>query len=62
MQSLTLQAPNAAVIGSKVTQAIIRDMLVGLLGSGDPHNNEHQRKLLLDFVRRTMVATGYNCP
>lgn len=62
MQSLTLQAPNAAVIGSKVTQAIIRDMLVGLLGSGDPHNNEHQRKLLLDFVRRTMIATGYNCP
>ncbi|URD79725.1 UDP-arabinose 4-epimerase, partial [Musa troglodytarum] len=55
-------APNAAVVGPEFTQVIIRDVPVDLLCSGLPHNNEHQRELLLDFVRRTMIATRHNSP
>ncbi|KAJ0980766.1 hypothetical protein J5N97_009021 [Dioscorea zingiberensis] len=60
MQSLLIQAPNAAVIGSEATRAISKEMPVELLRASLPHTDEQQRKQLLDFAQRSMPVTGFN--
>uniref|UniRef100_A0A5B7AWJ2 Uncharacterized protein n=1 Tax=Davidia involucrata TaxID=16924 RepID=A0A5B7AWJ2_DAVIN len=61
MQSLLMQAPaDTAVVGSDAARAISREMPVELLRASLPHTEEHQRKLLLDFVQRSMPVLGFN--
>ncbi|RWR85782.1 protein PAT1 1-like protein [Cinnamomum micranthum f. kanehirae] len=60
MQSLLMQAQNAAVIGLEAARAISKEMPVELLRASLPHTNENQRKLLLDFAQRSMPITGFN--
>ncbi|WOL12247.1 hypothetical protein Cni_G21013 [Canna indica] len=60
LQSLQMQSPNAAVVGSEVTRAISREMPVELLRASLPHTNEHQRKVLIEFSQRTIPAAGQN--
>uniref|UniRef100_A0A5B7AT93 Uncharacterized protein n=1 Tax=Davidia involucrata TaxID=16924 RepID=A0A5B7AT93_DAVIN len=61
MQSLLMQAPaDTAVVGSDAARAISREMPVELLRASLPHTDEHQRKLLLDFVQRSMPVLGFN--
>ncbi|KAK9274744.1 hypothetical protein L1049_021995 [Liquidambar formosana] len=61
MQSLLMQAPpSMAVIGSDAARAISKEMPVELLRASLPHTNEHQRKLLMDFARRSMPVGGFN--
>ncbi|XP_077244567.1 protein PAT1 homolog 1-like isoform X2 [Tasmannia lanceolata] len=60
VQSLMIQAPNAAIFGSEAARAISREMPVELLRASLPHTNEHQRKLLMDFAQRSMPVTGFN--
>lgn len=52
MQSLLIQAQNAAVVGPEATRAIGREMPVELLRASLPHTSETQRKLLLDLAQR----------
>lgn len=60
MQSLLMQAQNAAVIGLEAARAISKEMPVELLRASLPHTNENQRKLLLDFAQRSMPVTGFS--
>ncbi|KAG9439574.1 hypothetical protein H6P81_019739 [Aristolochia fimbriata] len=60
MQSLLMQAPNAALIGSEAARAISREMPVELLRASLPHTDERQRKMLLDFAQRSMPVPGFN--
>ncbi|KAI8557365.1 hypothetical protein RHMOL_Rhmol04G0005200 [Rhododendron molle] len=62
MQSIILQAlPETAVIGADATRAIIsKEMPVELLHASFAHNNEHQRKLLLDVAQRSMPVLESN--
>ncbi|RWR81884.1 protein PAT1 1-like protein [Cinnamomum micranthum f. kanehirae] len=60
MQTLLIQAQNAAAVGSEAARAIGREMPVELLRASLPHTNESQRKQLMDFAQRTMPITGFN--
>ncbi|KAA8523462.1 hypothetical protein F0562_009885 [Nyssa sinensis] len=61
MQSLLMQAPaDTAVVGSDVARAISMEMPVELLRASLRHTDEHQRKLLLDFVQRSTPVLGFN--
>lgn len=62
MQSLAVQNPYGADVGSEVAKAVSREIPVELLWVSLPHTNEQQRKLLLDFARRSMPVTAYNAP
>nr|CAD1834593.1 unnamed protein product [Ananas comosus var. bracteatus] len=62
MQSLVVQNPYGADVGSEVAKAVSREIPVELLWVSLPHTNEQQRKLLLDFARRSMPVTAYNAP
>ncbi|KAJ6832867.1 uncharacterized protein M6B38_342030 [Iris pallida] len=59
MQSLFIQTPSAADIGTEATRAVSREMPVELLRASLPHTNDYQRKQLLDFAQRSMPNTGY---
>ncbi|KAL8255132.1 hypothetical protein R6Q59_033353 [Mikania micrantha] len=61
VQSLLTQGcgpSEMAVIGSDAAKAISREMPVELLRASLPHTNENQKKLLLDFARRSMPVLG----
>ncbi|XP_068654120.1 protein PAT1 homolog [Aristolochia californica] len=60
MQSLRIQAPDTAMIGSEPARAISREMPVELLRASLPHTDERQRKMLLDFAQRSMPIPGFN--
>uniref|UniRef100_A0A6V7QXB8 Uncharacterized protein n=1 Tax=Ananas comosus var. bracteatus TaxID=296719 RepID=A0A6V7QXB8_ANACO len=60
MQSVLTQGPNATINASEVPKAISKEMPVELLRASLPHTNENQRKVLLDFARRSMPVTGYD--
>lgn len=61
MQSMLMQAPpNVAAIGSDAARAISKEMPVELLRASLPHTDENQKKLLLDFTRRSMPVVGFN--
>ncbi|KAM7251667.1 hypothetical protein ACFE04_023550 [Oxalis oulophora] len=51
--------PNMDLDGAEMLEAIGREMPVELLHSSLPHTNEQQRKLLQDFVSRSMNVAGY---
>ncbi|KAL9671658.1 hypothetical protein QQ045_009228 [Rhodiola kirilowii] len=55
MQTLLMQnTPGTAFLGSEAASAISKEMPVDLLRASLPHTNEQQRKLLLDFAKRSM--------
>ncbi|KAK6947272.1 hypothetical protein RJ641_000745 [Dillenia turbinata] len=61
MQSSLVHAtPDVGIMGSDVVQAISKEMPVELLRASLPHTNESQRKLLLEFARRSMPVGGFN--
>ena len=59
MQSFLSQGSSDTVaIESDVAKAISREMSVELLRASFPHTSDLQRKLLLEFVKRSMPVTG----
>ncbi|GFS45287.1 hypothetical protein Acr_00g0095220 [Actinidia rufa] len=61
MQSFLMQAsPDMDVIGADAAKAISKEMPVELIRASLPHTDEQQRKLLLDFVRRSVPVLGFN--
>lgn len=58
MQSLLMQSPSTALIGSEVSRAISREMPMELLRTSIPHTGDLQRKQLLDFAQRSMPMPG----
>jgi DNA topoisomerase 2-associated protein PAT1 len=58
--SITHALSNAAVSGPEALKAIGKEMPVELLHSSLPHTNENQRRLLQDFVSRSMPMAGHN--
>lgn len=59
IQSLLVQTPGSAIVGSEASRAISREMPVELLRGSLPHTDERQRKQLLDFAQQAMPASGY---
>lgn len=60
MQSLLMQAATVdmVVIGVNTTRAISKEIPVELLRASLPHTNENQKRVLMDFVRRSMPVNG----
>lgn len=59
VQSFVSQgSPDTVAIGDDVAKAISREMPVELLRASLPHTSEQQRKLLLEFVKRSMPVAG----
>lgn len=50
--------PDTVAIGADVAKAISREMPVELLRASLPHTSDQQRKLLLEFVKRSMPVAG----
>lgn len=55
---LSQGSPDTVAIGADVAKAISREMPVELLRASLPHTSEPQRKLLLDFAKRSMPVAG----
>ncbi|GER48250.1 protein PAT1-1-like protein, partial [Striga asiatica] len=61
MQSLITQNPqNAEIVAVENARAASREMPVELLRASVPHTDESQKKLLINFARRSMSVTGLN--
>lgn len=60
MQSLLMQGATVdmVVIGVNTTRAISKEIPVELLRASLPHTNENQKRVLMDFVRRSMPVNG----
>ncbi|KAF8103118.1 hypothetical protein N665_0188s0072 [Sinapis alba] len=59
MQSLNSQLPPefASEISDAAAQAIVREMPIELLRSSFPHIDEQQKKLLMEFLKRSMLGS-----
>ncbi|KAH6787893.1 topoisomerase II-associated protein [Perilla frutescens var. hirtella] len=55
---LSQGSPDTVAIAADVAKAISREMPVELLRASLPHTSEPQRKLLLDFAKRSMPVAG----
>ncbi|KAL1556074.1 protein PAT1 [Salvia divinorum] len=55
---LSQGSPDTVAIGADVAKAISREMPVELLRASLPHTSDQQRKLLLEFVKRSMPVAG----
>ncbi|XP_073124182.1 protein PAT1 homolog 1-like [Henckelia pumila] len=58
MQSLTTESPLNSE--AEATRAVSREMPVELLRASLPHTDECQKRLLLNFARRSMTVTGFS--
>ncbi|WOG91835.1 hypothetical protein DCAR_0311090 [Daucus carota subsp. sativus] len=60
MQSICAQNPQPSpdVINAEAARAISREMPVEVLRASLPHTNDRQRKLLLDFAKRSTPVSG----
>ncbi|XP_074379922.1 protein PAT1 homolog 2-like [Apium graveolens] len=60
MQSIYAQNPQPSpdIITQEAARAINREMPVEVLRASLPHTNDRQRKLLLDFSKRSMPVSG----
>ncbi|KAG0500695.1 hypothetical protein HPP92_000767 [Vanilla planifolia] len=58
MQTLLTLMPASAIAGPDLNRAISKEMPVELLRASLPHTDEHQRKQLLDFAKRSMPVEG----
>ncbi|CAA0818535.1 Unknown protein [Striga hermonthica] len=56
----SFQQSQGAVNGGDLGNAIGKEIPVELLRACLPHTSEQQRKLLLEFARRSVSATGFN--
>ncbi|XP_057811295.1 protein PAT1 homolog, partial [Salvia miltiorrhiza] len=59
---LSQGSPDTVAIGADVAKAISREMPVELLRASLPHTSDQQRKLLLEFVKRSMPVAGLSGP
>uniref|UniRef100_A0A7N0RHP7 Uncharacterized protein n=1 Tax=Kalanchoe fedtschenkoi TaxID=63787 RepID=A0A7N0RHP7_KALFE len=58
MQTVLMRgAPVCSLLGSDAASVINKEIPVDLLRASLPHTNEQQRKVLLDFARRSMPQT-----
>ncbi|KAF2595399.1 hypothetical protein F2Q70_00045702 [Brassica cretica] len=59
MQSLNSQLPPefASEISDAAAQAIVREMPIELLRSSFPHIDEQQKRLLMEFLKRSMLGS-----
>ncbi|KAJ0256640.1 Protein PAT1 [Hirschfeldia incana] len=59
MQSLNSQMPPefASEISDAAAQAIVREMPIELLRSSFPHIDEQQKRLLMEFLKRSMLGS-----
>ncbi|GER48094.1 hypothetical protein STAS_25250 [Striga asiatica] len=57
---IIVQSRGAGNNGGDLGNAIGREIPVEVLRACLPHTNERQRKLLLEFARRSVYATGFN--
>ncbi|CAN8233739.1 unnamed protein product [Cochlearia groenlandica] len=59
MQSLNLQFPPhfATEISDAAAQAIAREMPIELLRSSFPHIDEQQKRILMEFLKRSMIGS-----
>ncbi|KAG2324468.1 hypothetical protein Bca4012_038980 [Brassica carinata] len=59
MQSLNSQLPPefASEISEAAAQAIVREMPIELLRSSFPHIDEQQKRLLMEFLKRSMLGS-----
>jgi DNA topoisomerase 2-associated protein PAT1 len=57
MQSLQLPPHFATEISEEAAKAIVREMPIELLRSSFPHIDEQQKRILMEFLKRSMLGS-----